>query len=135
MKNKYKIIKSGGNKGRIRALRSFGDVKKGDIGGFIESETNLSHNGDCWVYDDARVHGKSEVTDNARVTDNAWVCGDSRVTHNTEISGNAFLFNKALVTLSEEVTGNVEIPIEIIDFMKWTLSESEYRGILVGKVR
>jgi len=129
MNNKYEIMKSGENKGRIRALRSFGDVKKGDIGGFIESEKNLSHNGDCWVYDNARVHGKSEVTDSARVTDSAWVCGDSRVTHNTEISGNAFVFNKA------EGTGNVEIPIEIIDFMKSTLSESEYRGILVGKVR
>ena len=132
MNNKYEIIKSGKNKGRIRALRSFGNVKKDDIGGFIESEKNLSHNGDCWVYDNARVHGKSEVTDSARVTDSAWVCGDSRVTHNTEISGNAFLFNKALVTLSEEVTGNVEIPIEIIDFMKWTLSELESKRLNIG---
>ena len=38
---------------RIKALRNFGDVKAGDIGGWIESEKNLSHDGLCWVYDKA----------------------------------------------------------------------------------
>ncbi|WP_330168907.1 MULTISPECIES: hypothetical protein [Bartonella] len=28
---------------RIRALRDFGSVKKGDVGGFIEHESDLSH--------------------------------------------------------------------------------------------
>ena len=35
---------------RIKALRSFGDVKEGDLGGWIEKESNLSHEGNCWVY-------------------------------------------------------------------------------------
>ena len=39
---------------RIRALRDFNDVKKGNIGGYIESESNLSQEGDCWVYDNAK---------------------------------------------------------------------------------
>jgi len=30
---------------RIQALRSFGDVKEGDIGGWIEKESNLWHDG------------------------------------------------------------------------------------------
>lgn len=30
---------------RIKALKSFEDVKEGDLGGFIESENNLSQNG------------------------------------------------------------------------------------------
>ena len=34
---------------RIRALRSFGNVKAGDVGGWVEREANLSHDGDCWV--------------------------------------------------------------------------------------
>ena len=50
---------------RIRALVSFGDVVKGEIGGFIEDEKNLSHDGNAWV------------TGNARVTDNALVAGDA----------------------------------------------------------
>ena len=42
---------------RIEALIDFGDVDKGDKGGFVESEENLSHDGNCWVYDNANVYG------------------------------------------------------------------------------
>ncbi len=40
---------------RIKALRDFADVKAGDLGGFIANESNLSHDGNCWVYDNALV--------------------------------------------------------------------------------
>lgn len=50
---------------RIKALRDFGNVKKGDIGGYIEKEANLSHDGDCWVYDNAQVCGDALVYGNA----------------------------------------------------------------------
>jgi hypothetical protein len=64
---------------RIRALKDFGRVKKGDLGGFIEKEANLSHYDACWVYNDARVYGKAYVYANADVSDNAQVYGDARV--------------------------------------------------------
>lgn len=32
---------------RIVALRNFGLVDKGDLGGYIEKEDNLSHKGNC----------------------------------------------------------------------------------------
>lgn len=51
---------------RIRALIDFGDVKAGDLGGYVESENNLSHDGNAWVY------GNAWVSDNARVSGNAW---------------------------------------------------------------
>ena len=35
---------------RIRALADFGDVKAGELGGWIEKEENLSHNGDTPNY-------------------------------------------------------------------------------------
>jgi hypothetical protein len=54
----------------IRALRDFGYVKAGDLGGWIESEHNLSHEGECWVYDEGRVSGDSIV------------CGDSNLCEN-----------------------------------------------------
>ena len=40
---------------RIKALVAFCDVEKGELGGFIEKEDNLSHSGDAWVYGDAPV--------------------------------------------------------------------------------
>ena len=50
---------------RIEALKDFCEIKKGDKGGFIESEDNLSHEGNAWVYDDARVYDNSWVYDHA----------------------------------------------------------------------
>jgi len=40
---------------RIRALKDFGDVKKGDIGGYIQSKSNLSQEGNVWIYDAAKT--------------------------------------------------------------------------------
>lgn len=33
---------------QIRALKSFDNVKKGALGGYIEKEKNLSHKGNAW---------------------------------------------------------------------------------------
>ncbi|HEM5313507.1 TPA: polymer-forming cytoskeletal protein, partial [Streptococcus suis] len=44
---------------RIRALISFGSVEAGDLGGYIEKEDNLSHDGNAWVYGDAKVWGNA----------------------------------------------------------------------------
>lgn len=68
---------------RIRALIDFGNVKKGELGGFIEKEENLSYAGDAWVSDDAEVCDDAWVSDDARVYGNARVCG------NAEVCGNA----------------------------------------------
>ena len=62
---------------RIRALVEFGDVKAGDLGGYIEKEENLDQDGNAWV------------SGNARVSGNAWVSGDARVSGNAWVSGNA----------------------------------------------
>ena len=60
---------------RIRALRDFGNVKAGDIGGWIEKEENLSHEGNCWVYDEAEVYGAAVIEDEAVIRDKAVVGG------------------------------------------------------------
>ena len=40
---------------RIRTLRLFGNIKAGDLGGFIENERNLSHTGSAWVRGEAQT--------------------------------------------------------------------------------
>ena len=64
---------------RIKAISDFGDVKSGDLGGFIESEKNLDITGNAWVYGDASVYGDAIVYGNARVYGNASVYGDATV--------------------------------------------------------
>lgn len=49
---------------RIRALAEIsGVVNQGELGGFVERETNLSACGDAWVYGDARVQFDTLETD------------------------------------------------------------------------
>ena len=52
---------------RIKALVSFGNVKKGELGGWIEKEQNLSHSGNAWVYDKAKVYGKAQIYGKAKI--------------------------------------------------------------------
>jgi hypothetical protein len=52
---------SGGKVFRIRALINFETVngikiKAGDLGGYVEGEKNLSHQGKAWVGCEARVY-------------------------------------------------------------------------------
>ena len=56
---------------RIKALISFGNVKAGELGGYIEKEGNLSYEGNAWVFGDARVFGNARVFGDAEVCDNA----------------------------------------------------------------
>lgn len=55
---------------RIRALIDIPehDVKAGDLGGWIEEEFNLSHDGAAWVRGEAWVSGKARVSGEARIT-------------------------------------------------------------------
>ena len=62
---------------QLRATMAFGSVKAGDVGGWIEKEENLDHNGNAWVYNNAQVGGNAQVYGNAWVCDNAQVCGDA----------------------------------------------------------
>lgn len=50
---------------RIEALESFGNVKKGELGGYVENQDNLSQDGNAWVYGDAEVYGNAWVYGNA----------------------------------------------------------------------
>lgn len=62
---------------RVKALKDFDDVKKGELGGYVESERNLSQAGNCWVYGNARVYGNAWVYDNAKVCGDAMICSDT----------------------------------------------------------
>lgn len=100
---------------RIQAIKSFGDVKSGELGGWIESDDNLSHEGNCWVYDNAQVYENAMVYDNARVYgeaevyENARVCRSSRVYGNARVYGNSQVFETSLVYDNAHVYGNARV--------------------------
>jgi hypothetical protein len=69
---------------RIEALKDFGDVKAGDKGGFIESEKNLSQDGNAWVYRDVLYIREHRVYREACVYGEACVSGSARVYRETD---------------------------------------------------
>ena len=94
---------------RIKALIEFGNVKAGDLGGYIEKEENLSHMGNAWVSGNAQVSGDAQVFGDARVSGNAWVSGDARVFGNAQVSGDAQVFGNAWVSGDAWVPGNAQV--------------------------
>ena len=100
MEKKYKTEKDPETGlSKIIALKDFYDVKKGDVGGWIESESNLSQYGDCWVYEGAYI------SENARVSGNARVCGWSNVFGEANVSGNAIVSDSAQINEHALVSG------------------------------
>ena len=94
---------------RIKALKSFEDVKEGDLGGWIETEDNLSQEGNCWIYDNAKVSDNAIVFGNARVCCNARVCGNASIFGMAMIFDDAEVYNKAKVCDNIKVSGDVVV--------------------------
>ncbi len=105
---KYKMIPEkveGVDLFRIVALKDFGDVKSGDMGGLIENEENLSHDGNCWVYDNAVVLDRARVEDNASVKENAVVMSDARITGSSDVCCCAVVYDRAVIMDNAGVGG------------------------------
>ena len=126
---------------RIQALQDFGQIKSGNIGGYVEGEHNLSHTGRCWVGNNAKVWDRARVEDDAqvrdeaelsglsvagghsqvedharlshraRVRDHAQVGGDARVTDAAQVSGTAVVYDAAQV--GEVVAGDDAVDVEV----------------------
>ena len=100
--DKYEMIKEG-SMYRIKALKDFSCIEKGELGGLIEKESNLSVSGNAWVYENAKVY------ENAWVFGNAWVSGNASVYGNARVSGNAWVSGDARVSGNAWVCGEIKL--------------------------
>ena len=131
---------------RIRALATIAvaGVAPGNLGGYVESETNLAQvYGNAWVYGDARVYGNAQVSGNARVYGNAqvygdarvygdaWVYGDARVSGNARVYGNAQVYGDGLIFWASKV-GSENGTLTVYNTKDNTLQVT--RGCFVGGV-
>ena len=122
---------------QLEALRDIPEhgVKAGDLGGFIDLKAKLSHEGSCWIAENAIVSGKVKVigdayiSGNATVTsvgaraaitvkDNVRIGGDATVRQvgfplgerdDLVISENAQIFGNTIIINISLVTGNAKI--------------------------
>ena len=98
---------------RIRALKAFkagfGNAKVGDLGGYVESEDNLSQEDNCWIYDEAKVFDKAKIYGNALVGDEAEVYDWAEVFDNAKVYSNALIYKNAKVYDNAKVFDNAQI--------------------------
>jgi NDP-sugar pyrophosphorylase family protein len=94
---------------RIKALVEFGDVKAGELGGYVEKEENVSQDGNAWVSGNAEVSSNAEVYGDAQVTGNAKVCGNAKVSGYARVSGNAKVSGYARVSGNAWVYGYARV--------------------------
>jgi murein DD-endopeptidase MepM/ murein hydrolase activator NlpD len=94
-----RVLENGETVYRIQALDDFGYVNKGDLGGYVASEDNLSHDGASWVADEAIIESGT-VSGNAIVSGNAVVKGETIISGDVQIAGDA-------VVIDSDLSGNV----------------------------
>ena len=110
MEKKYELIPSD-KEGlyRIKALKDFANVKVGDIGGYVSGEHNLSHDNDCWIYNNAIVSGNAQVCNNVNVFGCAKIYDSAIVSDDAKVYGSAIVYGDALVFGEARVSGNAQI--------------------------
>ena len=148
MSQKYELIAtdkttlSGAPLLQIRALRKFSEVGIGDLGGYVQSEANLSQgsdnawiSGDAQVYGNAQVCGDAQVFGNARVYGDAQVFGDAWVFGNARVYGDAQVFGNAWVSGNARVSGNAQSTathhVLSVTGLRWPMT-STTAGVQVG---
>lgn len=94
---------------QIEAVKKFGNIAKGQKGGFIEKKSNLSQDGNAWVYNYAMVYGDAKVCDNADVYENAKVYGHAKVRNSANVHGRAKVCGHADVCGNAWVYSNAEV--------------------------
>lgn len=109
---------------QVKALKDFGSVMAGKLGGYVEGEHNLSQEGTCWidqgvivmdnacVIHDAYVSGNSSIRGNARVYDrafvrNATVCDNAVVMGASHVYGGNYDYNSIVIKDDAVVSGSL----------------------------
>ena len=139
----FKTINVGGSVlHRIVALRDFGDVRSGDLGGYIRCENNLDHRGNCWVsdnaciyqdarvYEDAKVSGDARVFWRAQVSGDAWVSGNVRIWDNARVSQTARVFDTVYVYGQAHISGTACVIQNVTVFNKVNLDRGIWNRII-----
>lgn len=76
---------------RIRALTDVNEkIPKGSMGGYVQSEKNLSQEGTCWIYDQAVCCEEAVVEQEAGLYDGTMARGSALVT------GDAVMYDRAV---------------------------------------
>ena len=125
------------------------EMMKGELGGWLESLSNLSQEGNCWVHADGYVMGAASVYGDAEVKGGAEVGGSARVGDKVVldgkfgVGGSARILDEAKVKGQERmavfgsavVRGKSEILEEAQAYGHAKIGDLEHKAILMGRAR
>lgn len=110
LKDDFKTLMDGRKLYRIRALVDVRlGVHPGNLGGYIESERNLSHGGRAWVSDEAMVYGEARIDGDALVYDRARIFGQACINGYANIAGYARVYGNAKIGGYLQIDGHADI--------------------------
>ena len=100
---------------RIKALRSFNTINNmhvnaGDLGGYVESEDNLSQEDNCWIFDN------SIVMDRCTVSDASVVLNNSKLVYDTHLLDCSKVDNSTLVSKLNIRSSNISDSLVSISY-------------------
>jgi hypothetical protein len=113
LKSKYVLVEPVIIRGvkvyRVKATKDFNDVKMGDLGGYVQSEKNLSKEGLCWIYDDAMVLENARLRGNAKLKDKAIIEGDSIIEDSSVLRDQSYASGSSRVKGGSLISGKTKI--------------------------
>lgn len=127
---------------RVRALLGFRmGVCAGDLGGYVQSEENLSQEGNCWIFDNAIACDGSLVDQQAILAENAVARGSAMVSGTAAVRNNAVIDDQAIVMAGmvcecAHVAGTAEITASMVTgAVPRVEGHADVYGDLCGNVR
>ena len=115
LKNDTKMV-NGHTVYRIRALIDFNNIKAGDLGGYVETYENLSHEDSAWIYDNAVAYEDAQIFDGAVLRDNAVARGETLIFGRATVKDDAVIMEQARVTGDTVVAGGAVVGARTVLF-------------------
>ena len=146
---------------QIIAISDFNDVIAGTAGGWIDRETVLAQEGNCWIYDqNAIAFGGAVISGNTRITgtsvlwgevyatDNVWIdnseisqgayISDSVTIHDSLVCGQCRIFGHALINqhsmivAAQGLTPDHQLLLQIYDRARVSASRIVHQAQIYG---
>lgn len=146
---------------QIIAIVDFNDVKAETAGGWIDNETVLAQEGNCWIYDhnavafagtvisgNARITGSCELWGEVCISDNVWIdnakisqgarISDNVTVRDSQICGQCCLADDAcvdqhsLIVAAQGLTHDHQLQLQIYDRARVSASRIVHQAQIYG---
>lgn len=94
-------------------------IKKGEAGGWIESEANLSQDGECWICPGVYVSGGSSISGDSLVRT---IKGEIEISGDCSVFGNAKILGDGITLTGSVIVGKNAMVCSLVRGAKKTIS-------------